>query len=96
MPSPALELHVVSAPGDATAFLPDAISAPPGTLVRVTFSNASNQAHNLTFGTPIAAGTKTIVDAGQSDAATFTTPAPGTYEFVCTIHMGMSGTLVVS
>jgi plastocyanin len=96
-PSPAagLELAVASGPGDALTFLPDAISAPAATLVRVRFQNGSSQAHNLTFQAPISAATQTIVEAGASDETTFTTPGPGSYTFVCTIHMGMAGILTV-
>ncbi len=34
---------------------------------------------------------------GQTVSSTFTTPSPGRYEFVCTIHqaLGQTGTLVV-
>lgn len=94
-PTPGLELAVSSASGDDLTFVPAAISAPAATLVRVTFRNDSSQAHNLTFQAPISAATQTIVEAGASDAATFLTPGPGIYTFVCTIHMGMSGTLTV-
>ena len=94
-PTPGLELVVGSAPGDVLTFVPGAISAPAATLVRVAFRNDSSQAHNLTFQAPISAATQTIVEAGTSDAATFVTPGPGSYTFVCTIHMGMSGTLRV-
>ena len=94
-PSPGLELAVASAPGDALTFLPEEISAPAATLVRINFQNGSSQEHNLTFEAPISAATKTIVDAGASDTTTFMTPGPGSYTFVCTIHMGMAGTLTV-
>lgn len=93
--APGLDLVVSSAPGDALTFVPDAIAAPEATLVRVAFRNDSSQAHNLTFQAPISAATGTIVEPGASDAATFVTPGPGSYTFVCTIHMGMSGTLTV-
>ena len=93
--TPGLELAVSSAPGDMLMFAPDSISAPAATLVRVAFRNESSQAHNLTFQAPISAATQTIVEAGASDAATFVTPGPGSYTFVCTIHMGMSGTFTV-
>ena len=38
-----------------------------------------------------------LTAAGQTQAATFTAPAPGTYTFVCTIHVkqGQTGTLIV-
>lgn len=94
-PTPGLELVVRSGPGDVLTFVPVAISASAATLVRVVFRNDSSQAHNLTFQGPISAATRTIVEAGASDAATFVTPGPGSYTFVCTIHMGMSGTLTV-
>ena len=93
--TPGLELVVSSARDDVLMFVPGELSAPAATLVRVTFRNDSNQAHNLTFQAPISAATHTIVEAGTSDAATFVTPGPGRYTFVCTIHMGMSGTLTV-
>ena len=94
-PTPSLELAVASAPGDALTFVPDAISAPARTLVRVHFRNGSSQAHNLTFQAPISAATQTIVEPGALAAATFVTPGPGSYAFVCTIHIGMAGTLTV-
>ena len=94
-PTPGFELAVASAPGDALTFRPDAISAPAATLVRINFQNGSSQAHNLTFQAPLSAATQTIVEAGASDAATFVTPDQGSYTFVCTIHMGMTGTLTV-
>jgi plastocyanin len=94
-PTPGVELAVASAPGDALTFVPDAISAPAATLVRVHYQNDSSQAHNLTFQAPISAATQTIVDAGASGEATFVTPGPGSYTFVCTIHIGMAGTLTV-
>lgn len=38
-----------------------------------------------------------LTNNGQSKQTTFTTPGPGRYQFVCTIHtqQGMTGTLVV-
>jgi plastocyanin len=38
-----------------------------------------------------------LARAGATTSATFTTPSPGSYQFVCTIHVaqGMTGTLVV-
>ena len=93
--TPALELMVESAAGETLAFVPDSIRAPAGTFVRITFRNGSSQEHNLTFQAPISVGSDTIVAAGASDAVELVTPGPGTYSFVCTIHMGMSGTLTV-
>ena len=92
----ALELTVGSAGGDALAFLPDTVGAPAGMNVRITFRNQSSQPHNLTFQAPISVATMTIVEPGMSDAVDLLTPGPGSYSFVCTIHVGMSGTLTVS
>jgi plastocyanin len=77
-------------------FVPDEVGAPSRTAVRLTFRNVSTEAHNLTFEPPISGGTRTIVEATGSDAIELVTPAPGRYTFVCTIHMGMSGTLTVN
>ena len=93
--TPAVEVVVGSASGDGLTFVPDSVTAPPATLVQVRFRNDSNQAHNLTFQAPMSAATRTIVEAGASDVAVFVTPGSGSYAFVCTIHMGMSGTLTV-
>ena len=94
--TPAFELTVGSARGDALAFLPDVVGAPSGTRVRITFRNESSQPHNLTFPAPISAASMTIVEPGMSDAVDLLTPEPGSYPFVCTIHVGMSGTLTVT
>lgn len=95
-PTPAIELTVASAAGATLLFLPEVVAAPADTPVRIMFVNASNQAHNLTFQAPISLGTRTIVEAGASEAIELRTPAPGLYPFVCTIHLGMSGTLTVT
>jgi plastocyanin len=92
---PAAELSVGTDSGNELRFIPSELVAPPDALVRVTLHNASTQAHNLTFENPIHGGTRTIVEAGASDAVDIVTPGPGTYRFVCTIHVGMSGTLEV-
>ena len=93
--TPTLELRVASAAGEALAFVPGALRAPARTYVRITFQNGSSQQHNLTFQTPISVGSNTIVEAGASDGVELVTPGPGTYAFVCTIHVDMSGTLTV-
>jgi plastocyanin len=92
----ALELMVGSAAGDELAFVPDTVGAPSGTRVRITFRNESSQPHNLTFPAPISAASVTIVEPGMSDAVDLLTPGPGSYPFVCTIHVGMSGTLTIT
>lgn len=76
-------------------FVPAAVSAPAHTPIRLTLRNLSTQAHNLTFANLALGGTRTIVEAGGSDAFDLVTPGPGQYPFACTIHMEMSGTLTV-
>jgi plastocyanin len=83
-------------PGSALKFDPTTVSAPAGATVLLTFENQSaGVPHNLTFGPPIDAATETIVDPGASEVLEFNAPEPGDYEFVCTLHPGMEGTLTV-
>jgi plastocyanin len=93
--TPAVDILIGTARGEELAFVPSTVAAPAGTAVRITFRNASDRSHNLTFESPISAGSRTIVEAGASDEVIFVTPRAGSYTFVCTIHMGMEGTLSV-
>jgi glucose/arabinose dehydrogenase/plastocyanin len=77
-------------------FDPTTASVPTGSHVVLTFENRDIVPHNLTFGPPINAKTSTVVQPGASEDLSFTAPAPGTYEFVCTLHPGMEGTLEVT
>jgi plastocyanin len=94
--SPAADVTVAAGPGDTLTFGPDVVHVPPHSTVRITLANGSSQAHNLTFQSPISVATRTIVEAGSTDTLVIQTPGPGSYEFVCTIHMGMTGTLEVT
>jgi hypothetical protein len=47
------------------------------------------------FTVGLAAATRTIVEPGTSDELLLRPPGPGAYPFVCTIHDGMAGTLIV-
>lgn len=76
-------------------FDPTSVTAPAGSTVELTFENRSIVPHNLTFGDPINTGTQPIVDPGASETIELTAPAPGDYQFVCTLHPGMEGTLTV-
>jgi plastocyanin len=51
--------------------------------------------HNLTFTAGLEGGTQTIVKPGTSDQLLLAPPPPGAYPFVCTIHDGMAGRLIV-
>jgi plastocyanin len=76
-------------------FNPSTITVHPGP-VELVLTNSGGEPHNWTLlGLPGAA-TATIGD-GQQTTLRFTAPAPGSYQFVCTIHQrqGMTGTLVV-
>jgi plastocyanin len=88
-------LEVATALGDVLAFDPPSLTAPAEAPVVVAFRNPSAEPHNLTFIGPIETGTRTIVEPGGTDTVAFTTPAAGRYTFVCSIHQGMTGELVV-
>ena len=91
-----VEITVGTDTGTANEFDPVEISVPAGATVRLTFENRSDSVpHNLTFGEPINVATATTVQPGESETIEFTAPDPGDYTFVCTLHPGMEGTLVV-
>jgi plastocyanin len=96
VPSDVVEITVGTDTGNALLFDPAGVTVPAGAEVALTFENRSTTVpHNLTFGDPINAATATIVQPGASETVTFTAPDAGEYEFVCTLHPGMSGTLIV-
>ena len=81
--------------GDTYRFDPSRITVHPGTVRIVLHNTGTGAPHNLTFfafaaATPLAA-------SGKTQSVMFTAPAPGQYQFVCTIHQrqGQTGTLVV-
>jgi plastocyanin len=94
-PPRAIALRVATAAGDRLAFEPSELRVSSGSLITLTFQNASSMPHNLTFTEGLEAGTDTIVRPGTSDQLLLAPPPPGAYPFVCTIHEGMAGTLVV-
>jgi plastocyanin len=68
--------------------------------VRIILENTSKPGagppHNVIFaGLPVA--NVPLATAGSSESVTFTAPAPGTYTFVCSIHIaqGQTGKLIV-
>jgi plastocyanin len=81
--------------GDELEFDPDEVSVPAGAQVKLTFENRASLPHNLTFKAPMTAATAPIVAPGESATVDFTAPEPGTYQFGCTIHPTMRGTLTV-
>jgi plastocyanin len=90
-----VEITVTTDTGSALKFQPAQITVPAGATVRLTFSNQATVPHNLTFDDPIGAATENVVDPGASQTIEFIAPDPGDYTFVCTLHPGMEGTLVV-
>jgi plastocyanin len=66
------------------------LTVAPGATVEVVNSDAAP--HNVTA----ADGSFETPDLAQDEKATFTAPTePGTYEFTCTLHPEMTGSLVV-
>lgn len=72
-------------------FFPEIIIVGSGSTV--TWTNTDGTAHNVTFdgGVVPASGT---VDPGTKKALTMPT-APGTYQYKCTIHSNMSGSVMI-
>jgi plastocyanin len=80
-------------------FHPSTLIVHPG-KVRIVLVNTSKPGagppHNVIFsGLPVA--NVPLAEAGSSEATTFMAPAPGTYTFVCSIHIaqGQTGKLIV-
>lgn len=90
-----VEITVGTDDGSELLFDPTEISVPAGATVRLTFTNESTVPHNLTFDDPIDAATAAVVDPGESETIEFTAPESGEYTYVCTLHPGMEGTLIV-
>lgn len=91
----ATEVRIGTDAGTDLRFDPEAASVAGGGTVQVSFENLSAVPHNLTFQDPIDAATATVVDPGAGDTITFEAPPPGDYQFVCTLHPGMDGTLTI-
>ncbi len=75
-------------------FSPATVNAKVGTL-ELTLGNEGGTPHNLQFDDP---GRPKIglVGGNQTKRATYRFDRPGTYGFVCTIHPGMAGKVIVS
>lgn len=82
--------------GDDLRFHPSVISVHPGRVRVVLVNDGKGAPHNWQlpmFPTDFVPTTP----AGNTSQAAFTAPAPGNYQFVCTIHerQGQTGRLVV-
>ncbi len=69
-----------------TAFLPQNLTVPAGTAVR--WVNNSSVIHNVVSETGLFSE---VLEPGESYSYTF--PEAGTYNYECTIHPGMIGTI---
>lgn len=79
---------------DRLEFAPATVNAKVGTLT-LTHRNGGAIPHNLVFADKALGGTQTLTE-GKEEAITLTFTRPGTYDFVCTIHSGQEGKVVVS
>jgi plastocyanin len=86
---------IATAPGETLAYVPAEAAVVAKGPVLLTLRNDSTVAHNLVFAAPLDAATRTIVDPGTSDQVLLDPIAAGSHPFICTIHDGMSGVLVV-
>ncbi len=82
--------------GDDYRFHPATIVVHPGRVEVILVHTGTGAPHNWQL-TGFPADFVPLTQAGQTSRASFTTPAPGRYGFVCTIHVqqGQRGTLVV-
>ena len=90
-----VEITVGTDTGAELKFDPAELTVKAGADVRVTFENRASVPHNLTFQAPINVATSTVVAPGTSETVQFKAPAAGEYPFVCTLHPGMGGKLIV-
>jgi plastocyanin len=83
--------------GDDYRFHPATITVHPGEVEVVLKHTGTGAPHNWQL-TAFPADFVPTTAAGQTSTASFMAPAPGRYQFVCTIHVrqGQVGTLVVT
>lgn len=80
-----------------TQFVPNVLQAKAGSKVEIRFHNEGEEPHNITFRTlPYKSAT---IHKGQATNVDIVTPAPGRYEFYCSVgnhaQLGMVGHLNV-
>ena len=79
---------------DQIEFEPATINAKVGRM-KLTHRNGGSIPHNLVFEDQALGGTE-VLTGGKEEVLTLTFTKPGTYDFVCTIHSGQDGEVVVS
>jgi len=80
---------------DTFIFSPDPLEVDAGTTV--TFTNRDDTLHTVTEGTrdrPVKGGFDLQLD-GPGESGEITLDQPGTITYICDIHAGMDGTVVV-
>ncbi len=80
--------------GNDLKFAPETVRAKVGRLT-LTMTIQGGVPHNLTFDDSSLGPAIPTIPSGSS-TQTYTFSKPGTYRFVCTIHTGMVGQVVVS
>ena len=75
-------------------FVPNRVEAKAGTLA-LTMQIEGGVPHNLVFDEDTIGEDIDTISEGSA-TGTFEFPQPGTYDFVCTLHPGMDGQVVVS
>ena len=71
------------------------VSGPARVRLTVEFRNMSSEVHNLVFVGALDVRSDPVVPAGGGDTLRLPALEPGDYDFVCTIHEGMTGTLTL-
>lgn len=89
--------QVVISAGDDLTFSPKVIAVHPGTVKLIVKNTGQGAPHNLQFPGLPTNDWIPLTQAGQTNSVTFTAPAAGTYQFVCSIHraQGQTGQLIV-
>jgi plastocyanin len=83
--------------GDDYRFHPATFTVHPGRVQVILEHTGTGAPHNWEL-TDFPADFVPLAAAGQTKTATFDAPAPGRYQFVCTIHVkqGQVGTMIVT
>ena len=77
----------------SASFSPASLTVSKGTTV--TFNNNSTVDHNVVFDAPAPTGVADVGAIAYGSTTSRTFASAGTFNFHCTIHAGMTGTLVV-